>query len=92
MKNRVKIRDMRKAKKQEKKERYSAAARNAQDAKNVKIEPVKTDVQSAEKPAKRKSLAKAAGLKSTLINGGNIYTTSFGIQAQSQALIQGCLP
>ena len=78
MKNRVKIREKREEQKQKKKEKYSTVARNAQDAKNVKIEPVKTDVQPAEKPAKRKSLAKAAGLKSTLINGGKIYTTSFG--------------
>ena len=81
MKKKVKARDLREAKKQEKIAVYSAAAKAAVGDKSaVEAKPVRPVEAAHEDKAvgNKKSVNKAAGLKSTLVYDDKLYMTSFG--------------
>lgn len=67
-------------KKAEQKERFSSNVVKADDIKEEKIKTSETVIGKAEEKTeqKLKSKSKAAGLKSTLVSGKDIYLTSFG--------------
>ena len=81
LKKKVKARDLREAKKQEKIAVYSAAAKAAVGDKSaVEAKPVRPVEAAHEDKAvgNKKSVNKAAGLKSTLVYDDKFYMTSFG--------------